>query len=1178
MPIDNYGVWKAKLVLVEDNSDGHGTQLPHLSLFFRDNEPTDKWAAITTMPVNQSASGLVFWLVEDFENWTELRELTFGFHRLAGADQRTRSLALDYIRANPFQRETGRFQGEDSTSKANDLATKILPILHNAVKKNAAVYFYGAKMKSGYGICDMHMNQGGRGQWSKENGVWQDGGLLIDFGNHWTGVFMGFASQAVHTDDSTGHPIPSSGYLTWNDFFNPDVSQGKRTETDLYDTPVVISQAFVRPPGPGSHPGCPRASVTLTSRRAHALDLDGWKVQNKDGCTASLAPDIKLLAGGSQIYELDNCSLSNQGGTVTLLDARGFKVHGVRYTGRTPQQESHVISFGTKDQAGGLPRHIPPYTQRINSFLPATAVAEQFAAEVSRISERLRPLILQGINLLDTMDLRLLSSAEPASELSELRGILVSIAKADDMAPELEQTCPTMIWLLQQLKQSITNELHYRIENRMQEMTLHGSSEILDWLATIYDTISNIWSLRCFVDLNKLTDFTNDQIESLLTVTGSAQNAFANTAASYIRWHWGKRGMDIFHWLIQLLVCLSEPGPHKLKIVDPLRIHWGDADTSSVELRGQLDDTPSAVAPECNSTIRVQLIDGSIQHYYVLVADIVEELAWVVATFRDPGNEGLSFSTARVENAFTTDNLPWNDDDHSLSYKIVHEDTGQSNTNEDDDSTCWYYPFTGLNIALGFPIPDRPGQTRGVELPFSLMTLLTDCRYPVAYEGGFVFKGWQNALFPVRSDSGLCLSEAASSLQWHLVKAEGPDRLHMAAVSDIHPIRTELSPTGFCMAMEQTKRHFLGLYPESKIFIGINDSRCDSVQPIRRDSGLKIKTLRTPIEWTRAVNLAVSGGLFASAGISTGIRFLPKKERQMTHSVERTRAHIINDTINNSTILFDVGNRRAWMLPQIYVVIYLVQAWARKALGNASASIRYLPSGAMNEENLRNELQAFLSQPTGVSFNMMETFVYYARILDRLQDEEALKPAKKGKRLAGVDFAGLVDERTYSVIRTDIDLRFAGSWLEVLKSNWVNITKPYKIVTLFCHNIPRQPILPTTPVCDTWFPPPVERDYLIVAMQCLERLAIKYGTDPFMLSCDHSWVCGALNPFATCGHRNCNLLQSIAIGLNRDGDIFNLVLKAHPYGAVVFGNKFDEQNRRCSPTSHPDTQAQSPSS
>ncbi len=117
----------------------------------------------------------------------------------------------------------------------------------------------------------MHMNQGSPPPWTRDNGVRQDGGFILQFEDHWKGVFIGFASQAVHTKDdppNEGSPIPRDGYKTWANF-----SDERREEDDITDTPVIISRALVNPPGPDNQPNSIPETVSLTNRTTKAVDL-----------------------------------------------------------------------------------------------------------------------------------------------------------------------------------------------------------------------------------------------------------------------------------------------------------------------------------------------------------------------------------------------------------------------------------------------------------------------------------------------------------------------------------------------------------------------------------------------------------------------------------------------------------------------------------------------------------------------------------------------------------------------------------------------------------------------------------------------------------------------------------------------------------------------------------------
>ena len=60
-----------------------------------------------------------------------------------------------------------------------------------------------------HGIHDIHLNQGNVGAHAADNGAYQDGGLLLVHPDRVIGLFLGFQTQRVPTDE-TGRPTPSA--------------------------------------------------------------------------------------------------------------------------------------------------------------------------------------------------------------------------------------------------------------------------------------------------------------------------------------------------------------------------------------------------------------------------------------------------------------------------------------------------------------------------------------------------------------------------------------------------------------------------------------------------------------------------------------------------------------------------------------------------------------------------------------------------------------------------------------------------------------------------------------------------------------------------------------------------------------------------------------------------------
>ena len=184
----------------------------------------------------------------------------------------------------------------------------------------------------GDGVHDIHMNQGNDASFVRDDGVWQDGGLLVHFPavSRWVGIFLAFQSQAWHTDDATGHAIEGP-----SDTPTPDPQPAGEA------TAIRILAAMVNPVGPAPE----HESVLLVNASPSALDLTGWRIADrlKRACPvpAQTVGPGELL----QVRVTEPAQLSNQGGLITVLDAAGLKVAGVAYTAEQARQEGWTLTF-----------------------------------------------------------------------------------------------------------------------------------------------------------------------------------------------------------------------------------------------------------------------------------------------------------------------------------------------------------------------------------------------------------------------------------------------------------------------------------------------------------------------------------------------------------------------------------------------------------------------------------------------------------------------------------------------------------------------------------------------------------------------------------------------------------------------------------------------------------------
>ncbi|KAA8642551.1 hypothetical protein EYZ11_004513 [Aspergillus tanneri] len=350
MPVDDYGVWKGVPVHYEVEDSIEDPKSPHLSLYYHENKGTEPQfdrkyrqkhknkprnqnrpkeipglfrAAINIKSGNKVESRLVYWVNYNVVNHPiveKLANLDFGFHPLEGMAGE----GIDYIRSDLFDAKSGRVLPHDIPGPNNDIINVLEPEVQQSIEKNAEVYLFGSCFSTKNGIHNVHMNQGNVKNFRHDDGVFHDGGLLIHYkdSGKWTGIFLAFASQAVHTDDRSGHAISP---LTW----------GELLPTEHTENSVAIKEAYVKK----------GKSVTLANLTNHKVSLSSWQFHNSAGQAQELPRDAALNSLATRAFEVPNLPLSNDGDTITLVDEHGLKVDGVSYNSQEGKMEGRPIVF-----------------------------------------------------------------------------------------------------------------------------------------------------------------------------------------------------------------------------------------------------------------------------------------------------------------------------------------------------------------------------------------------------------------------------------------------------------------------------------------------------------------------------------------------------------------------------------------------------------------------------------------------------------------------------------------------------------------------------------------------------------------------------------------------------------------------------------------------------------------
>ncbi|GAA5070371.1 uncharacterized protein YukJ [Thermocatellispora tengchongensis] len=334
MPLRSYGVLACRAMEAHrEKSDDS----PHYQIRLSDDAGTAYRAAVNVL--SQEAPSQLLYLADDDFRHPVTAALPAPGSGWTPLPSRPGGAALDFVRGNLFDPALMRELPHHQPGEDNDLADMLDHYVHRAIDDpTAGVYVFGERwgpepgtrdkifgFLPGNGVHDVHMNQGNSPRFRRDDGVWQDGGLMIHLPgeSRWVAVFLAFQSQSWHTDDVTGHALDGAP---------PRPSRGEE--------PVRIIAALVNPAGPAPE----RETVTLLNASPGPVDLTGWTLADQGrhllALTGTLAAGAPLTVPVAPAL-----TLGNSGGKLTLLDPAGLKVHGVAYTAQDAAREGWTITF-----------------------------------------------------------------------------------------------------------------------------------------------------------------------------------------------------------------------------------------------------------------------------------------------------------------------------------------------------------------------------------------------------------------------------------------------------------------------------------------------------------------------------------------------------------------------------------------------------------------------------------------------------------------------------------------------------------------------------------------------------------------------------------------------------------------------------------------------------------------
>lgn len=341
MPLsEGYGVLKCQAI--GSKMEREDLKSPHYTIIAADTKTEDReYRVVINVKSIKKPFDLLVLLNDNYKHplTDELVKLDFGFTEIKPSERKAGGVALDFIRSNLFDATQMKPVPADLPGRENDVNDLIDFFIQEAIgNSNVDIYAFGEPFKTGFGIHNIHMNQGDTtGSFSKEDGVFQDGALFIHSRDRsqWLAFFSAFQSQSFHTDDRTGKAIDKD-------------DRGEQIDTGVGAEPIPVTTASIKIVAAlvnpiGADPS--QETITLLNTSAQTIDLQGWSLADRLKRKMSLTGQVE--AGDSRRIQLSGADiqLSNDGGIITLLNPQDLKVDGVSYTKNDVSQQGQTFVF-----------------------------------------------------------------------------------------------------------------------------------------------------------------------------------------------------------------------------------------------------------------------------------------------------------------------------------------------------------------------------------------------------------------------------------------------------------------------------------------------------------------------------------------------------------------------------------------------------------------------------------------------------------------------------------------------------------------------------------------------------------------------------------------------------------------------------------------------------------------
>lgn len=451
------------------------------------------------------------------------------------------------------------------------------------------------------------------------------------------------------------------------------------------------------------------------------------------------------------------------------------------------------------------------------------------------------------------------------------------------------------------------------------------------------------------------------------------------------------------------------------------------------------------------------------------------------------------------------------------------------------NTVCWLRLLPNRVLAYGFPIPERFNEF-GLEGSLDVMAALTGARHAVEYEGGVVVKGFSTMLVPMKRSK----TAMGDAIQWHLVYSKEEEK-RLSYREGLNQCRHRALVNKVDLTSLKSTRTFVGWSSSVEQLLGKADANYENVDY----SGAADATNR----------LKLHGG-------SLGFQQFALAQVDFTLGVKDGKCHfqrkgpyrrLIDASEKTPILLFDTGERRAWLVPASGVMMHIAQHrnWLEPYISE-KGKVAFKDEASFKDALLSNgpsdlscdEEYQFKDLVTGV-WSILEFLLDQSAIPDRDAGLDVLSPFRY--TLEGYEFKSVVEERSPMRRKTCKVKHTAGQWPSLIKD--------IDALVLFANGFGDliKPSSADVGICHMWRTVPKEKDYLTTTVKMVNDLYDYAGcrlSREYLTSSQLQWHRGDPGSYKC----ECNRVQEIV-----QRGLTNTLVRPPGHlqeqGAIIFGKQ-----------------------